>query len=70
MRSTTATSRRLSGKHFASRIMRLQFAVLGLLILVVTAATIAVRYDQVFEHAEATALGIARTVAADPQVRQ
>ncbi|MGR6900503.1 ATP-binding protein [Glutamicibacter sp. BSL13] len=70
MRSTTATSRRLSGKHFASRIMRLQFAVLGLLILVVTAATIAVRYDQVFERAEATALGIARTVAADPQVRQ
>ncbi|MEU3331628.1 ATP-binding protein [Glutamicibacter creatinolyticus] len=70
MRSTIATSRRLSGKHFASRIMRLQFAVLGLLILVVTAATIAVRYDQVFERAEATALGIARTVAADPQVRQ
>jgi len=70
MGSTTATSRRLSGKHFASRIMRLQFAVLGLLILVVTAATIAVRYDQVFERAEATALGIARTVAADPQVRQ
>lgn len=70
MRSTTATSRRLSGKHFASRIMRLQFAVLGLLILVVTAATIAVRYDQVFERTEATALGIARTVAADPQVRQ
>lgn len=70
MRSTTATSRRLSGKHFASRIMRLQFAVLGLLILVVTATTIAVRYDQVFERADATALGIARTVAADPQVRQ
>lgn len=64
MRTTT-----VPGRHFASRIMRLQFAVLGLLIIVVTAATIAVRYDQVFERAEVTALGVAQTVAADPQVR-
>lgn len=56
-------------RHFASRIMRLQFLVLGLLIVVVTAVTIAVRYDQVFERAEVTSLGIARTMAADPQVR-
>lgn len=60
---------RIQGRHFASRIMRLQFAVLGLLIIVVTAVTMAVRYDHVFERAEVASLGIARTVAADPQVR-
>ena len=49
--------------------MRLQFVVLGLLIVVVTAVTIAVRYDQVFERAEVASMGIARSIAADPQVR-
>ena len=57
------------GRHFASRIMLLQFVVLGLLIVAVTAVTMVVRYDQVFERAEAISLAIARSMAADPQVR-
>ena len=50
--------------------MTLQFAVLGLLIVVVTIATIVVSYNRVFERAENTSLAIARTVAATGQVRE
>ncbi len=50
--------------------MTLQFAVLGLLIAVVTIATIVVSYNRVFERAENASLAIARTVAASGQVRE
>ncbi|MFJ6416642.1 ATP-binding protein [Paeniglutamicibacter sp. NPDC091659] len=58
------------GRGFAARIMTLQFAVLGLLIAVVTIATIVVSYNRVFERAENASLAIARTVAASGQVRE
>ena len=48
------------GRGFAARIMTLQFAVLGLLIVVVTIATIVVSYNRVFERAENASLAIAR----------
>lgn len=55
-------------RHFASRIMRLQFVVLGVLIVLVTVATLLISYNQVFDRAEDTSLAIARSVAASPQV--
>lgn len=58
----------IATRHFASRIMRLQFVVLGVLIVLVTAATLVNSYNQVFDRAEDTSLGIARSVASLPQV--
>ncbi|MFJ2619907.1 ATP-binding protein [Glutamicibacter sp. NPDC087344] len=55
-------------KHFASRIMRLQFIVVGSLIVLVTAGTLFVGYNQVFDRAEDRSLTIARSVAVQPAV--
>ncbi|WP_404288922.1 ATP-binding protein [Glutamicibacter arilaitensis] len=54
--------------HFASRIMRPQFVVLGVLFALVTTATLLVSYNRVFDQGEDTSLGIARSVAALPEV--
>jgi two-component system CitB family sensor kinase len=48
--------------------MRLQFVVLGVLIVLATAATLLNSYNRVFERAEDASLGIARSVASLPQV--
>ncbi|HJX77585.1 sensor histidine kinase [Glutamicibacter sp.] len=58
----------IATRHFASRIMRLQFVVLGVLIVLATAATLLNSYNRVFERAEDASLGIARSVASLPQV--
>ena len=55
-------------RHFASRIMRLQFLVVGVLIVLVTAGTLFASYDRVYSKAEDTSLTIARTVAVLPEV--
>ena len=55
-------------RHFASRIMRLQFLVVGVLIVLVTAGTLFASYDRVDSKAEDTSLTIARTVAVLPEV--
>lgn len=55
-------------RHFASRIMRLQFLVVGVLIVLVTAGTIYASHDRVYSRAEETSLAIARSVAVLPEV--
>lgn len=55
-------------RHFASRIMRLQFLVIGVLIVLVTAGTLYASYDRVYSRAEDTSLTIARSVAVLPEV--
>ena len=55
-------------RHFASRIMRLQFLVIGILIVLVTAGTLYASYDRVYSRAEDTSLTIARSVAVLPDV--
>ncbi|WP_141367453.1 sensor histidine kinase [Glutamicibacter uratoxydans] len=55
-------------RHFASRIMRLQFLVIGFLIVLVTAGTLYASYDNVFQRAENRSLTIARSVAVMPSV--
>lgn len=55
-------------RHFASRIMRLQFLVVGVLIVLVTAGTLYASYDRVYARAEDTSLTIARSVAVLPEV--
>lgn len=55
-------------RHFASRIMRLQFLVVGVLIVLVTAGTLFASYDRVYSKAEDTSLTIARTVSVLPEV--
>lgn len=55
-------------RHFASRIMRLQFVVLGVLIILATGLTLISSYNRVYSQAEDSSLAIARSVAALPQV--
>ncbi|WP_313814192.1 sensor histidine kinase [Glutamicibacter sp.] len=55
-------------RHFASRIMRLQFLVIGFLIVLVTAGTLFASYNSVFQRAEDRSLTIARSVAVQPSV--
>ncbi|MER8025054.1 sensor histidine kinase [Glutamicibacter protophormiae] len=61
-------SSRTGTRHFASRIMRLQFLVVGFLIVLVTAGTLYASYNQVFNRAEDRSLTIARSVAVMPSV--
>lgn len=61
-------SSRTGTRHFASRIMRLQFIVVGFLIVLVTAGTLYASYNQVFNRAEDRSLTIARSVAVMPSV--
>ncbi|WP_461635762.1 sensor histidine kinase [Glutamicibacter soli] len=63
-------SSRPGTRHFASRIMRLQFIVVGFLIVLVTAGTLYASYNQVFNRAEDRSLTIARSVAVMPSVVQ
>lgn len=60
--------RRPGTRHFASRIMRLQFIVVGFLIALVTTGTLYANYDQVYSRAEDRSLTIARSVAVLPSV--
>lgn len=59
---------RAGSRHFASRIMRLQFLVVGFLIALVTAGTLYASYDRVYSAAEDTSLTIARSISALPEV--
>lgn len=61
-------SSRTGTRHFASRIMRLQFIVVGFLIVLVTAGTLYASYNQVYHRAEDRSLTIARSVAVMPSV--
>lgn len=56
-------------RGFATRIMTLQFLVVGLMILVAAAGAMWVTVERVNEQAEERALAIARTLAADPEIR-
>ncbi|MHA7158576.1 sensor histidine kinase [Glutamicibacter endophyticus] len=60
--------RRATG-HFAARIMRLQFAVLAVLGVLITATILYTSYENVFTKAQESSLTIARTIASDPEVR-
>ena len=55
-------------RHFASRILRLQFLVVGFLIVLVTTGTLYTSYDRVFARAENRSLTIARSVSVLPEV--
>lgn len=56
-------------RGFAARIMGLQFAVVGLMILAAAAGAMWVTVERVNEQAQERALAIARTLAADPEIR-
>lgn len=58
-----------AGRGFAARIMTLQFLVVGLMILVAAAGAMWVTVERVNEQAQERALAIARTLAADPEIR-
>ncbi len=57
------------GRGFAARIMTLQFVVVGLMILAAAAGAMWVTVERVNEQAQERALAIARTLAADPEIR-
>ncbi|MDO2933718.1 Spo0B domain-containing protein [Paeniglutamicibacter sulfureus] len=56
-------------RGFAARIMGLQFAVVGMMILAAAAGAMWVTVERVNEQAQERALAIARTLAADPEIR-
>ncbi|GAA1887619.1 sensor histidine kinase [Paeniglutamicibacter psychrophenolicus] len=56
-------------RGFAARIMTLQFVVVGLMILAAAAGAMWVTVERVNEQAQERALAIARTLAADPEIR-
>ncbi|QXQ10613.1 ATP-binding protein [Paeniglutamicibacter sp. Y32M11] len=56
-------------RGFASRIMSLQFAVVGLMILIAAGGAMWATVQRVDEQAQERALAIARTLAADPQLQ-
>lgn len=63
---STATK---TGRSFAVRIMSLQFAVVGAMILIVAAAAWWLTVERVDDQAQDRALAIARTLASDPELQ-
>lgn len=57
-------------RGFAARIMGLQFALVGLMILAAAAGAMWATFERVNEQAQERALAIARTLAADPEIRE